>query len=205
MTDHKGLKYTNHYDVLYIDAPLPPPKDSKTRDPPPPSLKRKSKSLANLREKPLPTPVPEPQSDGEEEEEPVYPWYRRRLVAADAASSRYTASQPAVFPRCDFSLSTSGSLNSGLNLFGGLVDDRAKNDVYTISVKDQSVTRLYTIGDIPPPRFGHASAFAGSVVVVWGGDTQSASSNQIRARAKYDNGLHFLNLGRFPNSLRLCP
>ncbi|KAI0778412.1 galactose oxidase [Trametes elegans] len=50
------------------------------------------------------------------------------------------------------------------------------------------------MGDIPPARFGHGSAFAGSVVVVWGGDTMSASSHQIRARARYDNGLYFLNL-----------
>ncbi|TBU41845.1 galactose oxidase, partial [Dichomitus squalens] len=53
---------------------------------------------------------------------------------------------------------------------------------------------LYTIGDIPPPRFGQAGACAGSVAVVWGGDTTSASSNQLQARAKYDNGLYFLNL-----------
>ena len=34
-------------------------------------------------------------------------------------------------------------------------------------------------------------------MVVWGGDIMSASSNPIRARAKYDNGLYFLNLGEF--------
>ncbi|KAI0673362.1 galactose oxidase [Trametes maxima] len=50
------------------------------------------------------------------------------------------------------------------------------------------------MGDVPPTRFGHGSAFAGSVVVVWGGDTMSASSHQLRARARYDNGLYFLNL-----------
>ncbi|KAI0375227.1 galactose oxidase [Pilatotrama ljubarskyi] len=50
------------------------------------------------------------------------------------------------------------------------------------------------MGDIPSARFGHGSAFAGSVVVVWGGDTVSASANQLRTRAKYDNALYFLNL-----------
>lgn len=99
-----------------------------------------------------------------------------------------------MFPRSDFSLSTPGAAAAGLNLFGGL-DDRAKNDVYSISVCDFAVTRLYTMGDIPSTRFGHGSAFAGSVVVVWGGDTMSASSHQLRARARYDNGLYFLNLG----------
>ncbi|KAI0654196.1 galactose oxidase [Cubamyces menziesii] len=50
------------------------------------------------------------------------------------------------------------------------------------------------MGDLPSTRFGHKSAFAGSVVVVWGGDTITASSHQLRARTRYDNGLYFLNL-----------
>ena len=189
----KKFHSTSEVDVLVIDVPpRPPPKDDAPLSPQPPLTARSDSSESSFRDKPLPTPIPE-----EEEEDssgPQYPWYRRRLLASDNAS-RYTPTQPSLFPRCDFSLSTSGSTGAGLNLFGGLVNDRAKNDVYTISVKDQSVTRLYTIGDIPQPRFGHASAYAGSVVVVWGGDIMSASSNPIRARAKYDNGLYFLNLG----------
>ena len=195
-TEHKELKYTKQYDVLLIDTPSPPPKEPRSRGPPPPALKRRSKSVTNLREKPLPVPVPQREREpAEDESEPVFPWYRRRLCTADDASSRYTPAQPALLPRSDFALSVSGSSNTGLNLVGGLVNDRAKNDVYSLSAKDLSVTRQYTTGDHPPPRFGHASASAGSVVVVWGGDTMSASSNQIRARAKYDNGLYFLNLG----------
>ncbi|TFK86157.1 galactose oxidase [Polyporus arcularius HHB13444] len=187
----RKFKSTSEVDVVVIDAPpLPPPKDNVPRSPPPPLTPKSATSETSFKDKPLPTPVPEPEDDSCE---PSYPWYCRRLLAPDN-TSRYAPSQPAVFPRSDFALSTSGSTGSGLNLFGGLVGDRAKNDVYTISVKDRSVTRLYTIGDIPQPRYGHASAYAGSVVVVWGGDIMSASSNPIRARAKYDNGLYFLNL-----------
>ena len=164
------------------------------------STPRALKSIPKREEKPLPIPKPEPELKLSERR---YPWYKRRLLDADN-TSRYTSPQPFVFPRTDFALSTSGSSKAGLNLFGGLVHDRAKNDVYSISVNDRSVTRLYTIGDMPPPRFGQKSAFAGSVVVVWGGDTMSASSNQLRASAKYDNGLYFLNLGTFQLEFHPC-
>ena len=129
----------------------------------------------------------------EDEEPPTQPWYRRRLISS---SQTGTYARPSIFPRSDFALSTPGAAAAGLNLFGGL-DDRAKNDVYSISVNDFSVSRLYTMGDLPSTRFGHKSAFAGSVVVVWGGDTITASSHQLRARTRYDNGLYFLNLGEY--------
>lgn len=197
--ERKELTYSADIDVLLIDAPTPPPKDRFTIAPPP---LRPVKPVPKREEKPLPIPKFEPRKPAPQETEPIYPWYRRKLLAADNAS-RYTSSQPSIFPRSDFSLSASGSSKAGLNLFGGLSSDRAKNDAYTISVNDQSVTRLYTIGDIPPPRFGHKSAFAGSVVVVWGGDITSASSNQLKATAKYDNGLYFLNLGMSVPSTRV--
>ncbi|RPD82332.1 galactose oxidase [Lentinus tigrinus ALCF2SS1-7] len=187
----KDFSSTSAVDVLVIDAPPPPPpKDNVPPSPLSSLTARSDSSESSARNKPLPTPIPEVEDDSSD---PGYPWYCRRLLASDS-TSRYTPLQPSLFPRSDFSLSTSGSTGAGLNLFGGLVNDRAKNDVYTVSLNDQSVSRLYTIGDIPQPRFGHASAYAGSVVVVWGGDIMSASSNPIRARAKFDNGLYFLNL-----------
>ncbi|KAI0756782.1 hypothetical protein C8Q80DRAFT_1224263 [Daedaleopsis nitida] len=196
----KGLgKHPKQHDIIVIDAPLPPPKDITPPSSAPPSptpLTIKLKSHDSPRDKPLPPPIVESDSGSEledEDSEPVFPWYRRRLLASDS-TSRPTTTQPSLLPRCDFSLSNAGSSSAALSLIGGLVDERAQNDVYTVSVQDLSFARLYTTGDVPPPRFGHASASAGSVVVVWGGDTISASSNQIRARAKYDNGLYFLNL-----------
>ena len=191
--ERKELKCSTDIDIILIDAPTPPPKDRFTITLPPP---RQIKPAPKRDEKPLPIPKPDRSL---KETEPVYPWYRRKLHAADSAS-RYTSSQPSIFPRSDFALSASGSSKSGLNLFGGLSHDRAKNDVYSVSLKEQSASRLYTIGDIPPPRFGHKSAYAGSVVVVWGGDITSATSNQLKVTAKYDNGLYFLNLG----TLAIC-
>ena len=212
---NKSQKYAAEFDVLLIDAPPLPPKPPsppaspthtvRAEEPPAkqskeqPSEKAEPKALAQqeagkeVEEKSMPTPDAEPEL---EDSDPLYPWYRRRLHSPTDNTSKYTAAQPSLFPRSDFALSTSGSSRGGLNLLGGLVNDRAKNDVYTISVHDHSVTRLFTIGDIPPPRFGQAGACAGSVAVVWGGDTTSASSNQLSARAKYDNGLYFLNLGQ---------
>ncbi|KAI8990492.1 hypothetical protein BD414DRAFT_413960 [Trametes punicea] len=119
-----------------------------------------------------------------------HPWYHHRLITSPQEGVYVPSS---VFPRSDFSLSTSGVAAAGLNLFGGL-DDRARNDIYSISIEDFSVTRLNTTGDIPPTRFGHISACAGSVVVIWGGDTVTASSHQLRTRATFDNGLYCLNL-----------
>ncbi|KAL1951467.1 hypothetical protein VTO73DRAFT_616 [Trametes versicolor] len=198
-------KVSEYDEILLIDAPSPPPKDRKsllhflpqlefeselTEKPPPlPDTKVQPDPAPEPEARPPPELSPKPSSSPEPENdtEPEHPWYRRRLVCSGGTC------YPSVFPRSDFSLSTPGAAAAGLNLFGGL-DDRAKNDVYSISVCDFAVTRLYTMGDIPSTRFGHGSAFAGSVVVVWGGDTMSASSHQLRARARYDNGLYFLNL-----------
>ncbi|KAH9944187.1 uncharacterized protein BXZ73DRAFT_96680 [Epithele typhae] len=155
-SEPQELKIPFQVDVLLIEAPTPPPKDrfEVTAYPERHPLER--------HQKPLPIPRLELTL---EDTEPIFPWYRRRFIYPDTGS-RYTPSQPSVFPRSDFAFAAPASGKTGLNLFGGLVNDRAKNDVYSISAQDQGVTRLYTIGDIPSPRFGQKSAFAGSVLVI---------------------------------------
>ncbi|CDO72998.1 hypothetical protein BN946_scf185007.g52 [Trametes cinnabarina] len=193
-------KFTESDEVLLITTPFPPPKDRKSfRLIPKLEFEPKSPdSSASPPKDPTPPSEPEPPPkaaatpppDDEEEEPPAHPWYRRRLVSSPRECGHEC---PSVFPRSDFSLSTSGVAAAGLTFFGGL-DDRARNDVYSISIDDLSVRRLYTSGDSPSTRFGHGSASAGSVVAIWGGDTFTASSHQLRTRTRYDNGLYFLNL-----------
>ncbi|KAI1789781.1 hypothetical protein LXA43DRAFT_1096032 [Ganoderma leucocontextum] len=201
----KELRYDTDLDALPIEGlPPVPPKDSCPPVLPlPPCLLGPQKKLVpkskvqaedTAAQESVGTSFPKLKAHPEtEESEPEYPWYRRRLHFPTDSTPKSTTSQPSLFPRTDFAMSASGS-RAGLSLFGGLVNERAQNDAYTISVKDQSIKHLKTFGDVPTPRFGQASAFAGSVVVVWGGDATSASCNQLRASVKYDNALYFLNL-----------
>ena len=204
----KDFRYDADLDALLVDGlpPLPPKKSGPPVLPLPSCLLEAKEKLtakpevqaedAVARES-VGTPVPRPKTHPEtEDDEPEYPWYRQRLHFPTDSTPKSTASHPSLFPRTDFAVSASRSSHASLSLFGGLVNERAQNDAYTISVKDQSIKQLKTFGDVPTPRFGQASAFAGSVVVVWGGDATSASSNQLRTSVKYDNALYFLNLGK---------
>ena len=80
-----------------------------------------------------------------------------------------------------------------LFLFGGLVRETVRNDLYLVSTRDLSATLLQTTGEIPSPRVGHASALVGSVLIVWGGDTKTSS--KAKPGDKQDDGLYLLNLG----------
>lgn len=202
----KHFRYDADLDALLLERlpPLPPKDSGPPRLPLPSCLLEPTQKLVAKPEvrlegavaqesvgTSLPKPKPHP---GSEDSEPEYPWYRRRLHLPPDSTPKPRASQSSLFPRTDFAVSASRSSHASLSLFGGLVNERAQNDAYTISVKDQSLKQLKTFGDVPTPRFGQASAFAGSVVVVWGGDATSASCNQLRASVKYDNALYFLNL-----------
>jgi hypothetical protein len=69
--------------------------------------------------------------------------------------------------------------------------------LYTFSSRDLSVALLQTVGEIPPPRIGHASALVSTVLIVWGGDTKTdPKSNPSDAQ---DDGLYLLNLSTSPS------
>lgn len=80
-------------------------------------------------------------------------------------------------------------------MFGGLVEDTPRNDLYLISADNRYTTRVRTTGEIPSPRVGHASAVVGSVLIVWGGETSGIS--RARYGVEQDNGLYLLNLRKF--------
>ncbi|KAG8927063.1 Negative regulator of mitotic exit, partial [Tulasnella sp. 408] len=97
---------------------------------------------------------------------------------------------PSPFPRCGHSLPPTSTASGELLLFGGLVGGQIKNDLYSLSTSDHSVSLIETDGEVPPPRVGHASVLAGGMLVVWGGITAyGANPNE-----QQDDALYLLNL-----------
>jgi N-acetylneuraminic acid mutarotase len=101
-----------------------------------------------------------------------------------------TSPSPSPFPRYGHALPATTTANGELYIFGGLVKEAPRNDLYLFSAKELSATLLQTTGEVPSPRVGHASAVISNVLIVWGGDTTSDSSS----RDKHDDGLYLLNL-----------
>jgi hypothetical protein len=89
--------------------------------------------------------------------------------------------------------------NGDLYLFGGLVYETLRNDLYQYNSRELAVKYLQTGGEIPPPRVGHAAGSVGSVLIVWGGDTRGEMQSEPTDRL--DDGLYLLNLGA---SARRC-
>ncbi|GAA6036042.1 hypothetical protein JCM8097_006582 [Rhodosporidiobolus ruineniae] len=122
---------------------------------------------------------------------------------------------PLPFPRYGHSvnpLAAAQSSTGDLYVFGGLVQNTVKNDLYVIHcapppppplsseksalaspaaagpTSPLQVALLETRGEVPGPRVGHASVSVGNVLIVWGGDTKT------RAEERQDDGLYLLNL-----------
>jgi hypothetical protein len=89
---------------------------------------------------------------------------------------------------------TSATSNGELYLFGGLVGQQVRNDLYLFSTRDLSATLVQTAGEIPSPRVGHKAAIVSNVLIVWGGETKS--DRRVKPE-KEDDGLYLLNLGAF--------
>lgn len=132
----------------------------------------------------------------------AYPWSQRKLILPPpvilpkAGQAAPTNPSPSPFPRYGHALPATATATGELFLFGGLVRDNVRNDLYLFSTRDLSATMLQTAGEIPSPRVLHASALVGSVLIVWGGDTKS--HNRAGAEDKQDDGLYLLNLGTVP-------
>ncbi|KAI0046599.1 hypothetical protein FA95DRAFT_1679639 [Auriscalpium vulgare] len=130
---------------------------------------------------------------------PAYPWSARRLhvlppvyISKPSAAST-SAPSPSPFPRYGHALPATATSTGELYLFGGLVHESARNDLYVFSTRELSATLLQTSGEIPSPRVGHASALVSSVLLVWGGDTKTDA--RARPNDKQDESLYLLNLG----------
>ncbi|GAA5993422.1 hypothetical protein JCM5350_006875 [Sporobolomyces pararoseus] len=146
----------------------------------------------------------------------LYPWSQRKISLLPSqllpppsanVSSNHPSSpsapilgpqSPPPFPRYGHSVNPIASPNGDLYIFGGLVANSVKNDLYLVScsspqfgsgpASNLGVSLVETRGEVPGPRVGHASVGVGNVLIVWGGDTKS------RPEERQDDGLYLLNL-----------
>jgi hypothetical protein len=146
----------------------------------------------------------------------VYPWSQRSLVMNpprfldETRQAPPGALSPSPFPRYGHAANSLASAAGEVYLFGGLVRESVKNDLYTVYVDKViqppgtappgappgtvalgggvNATLVQTTGEIPPPRVGHATVLVSNVLILWGGDTK------VRADDKQDEGLYLLNL-----------
>jgi len=147
------------------------------------------------------TAASQQQQQQQQPRQPTYPWSQRKLnlnppvtLPRPGIAPPQTPS-PSPFPRYGHALTSTANAAGELLLFGGLVREQVRNDIYLISTRELSATMLQTTGDIPSPRVGHASALVGSVLIVWGGDTRT--NNKPKPGDFHDDGLYLLNLCKF--------
>jgi hypothetical protein len=143
----------------------------------------------------------------------VYPWSQRgltmnapRFLDEARQAAAVGAISPSPFPRYGHAANSAASATGEIYLFGGLVRESVKNDLYVVYVDKVvqppsqpnapapsvlggvNATLVQTTGEIPPPRVGHATVLVANVLILWGGDTK------VRADDKQDEGLYLLNL-----------
>ncbi|KAK7695007.1 hypothetical protein QCA50_002195 [Cerrena zonata] len=75
-------------------------------------------------------------------------------------------------------------------LFGGVVDNRRANDVYSIDPTSFVYQRLHTTGDSPGPRCGHTGVLYWNSLIVWGGETRRNPSDS----GPLDKAVYILDL-----------
>ncbi|TFK34116.1 hypothetical protein BDQ12DRAFT_669674 [Crucibulum laeve] len=127
------------------------------------------------------------------------PWSARQLVIQPpkmlpkSSVLPPTYPYPSPFPRYGHSIPANATPSGDLYLFGGLVADSARNDLYIFSTSNNAAALVQTDYDIPSPRVGHASALVSSVLIVWGGDTKT-DPMEGSSEEKQDDGLYLLNL-----------
>jgi hypothetical protein len=106
---------------------------------------------------------------------------------------------PSPFFRYGHALPATATAAGELFLFGGLVHGSARNDLYVFSIRDLSAALLQTSGEVPAPRVGHAGALVSSVLLVWGGHTNTGGQDVMAEQQ--DDSLYLLNLGTSDRSV----
>ena len=116
-----------------------------------------------------------------------FPWSTRplRLFAPQASPPQPPVSP---FPRYGLSVPPFPSHSGHMLVFGGLVHETVRNDMWSMDVRDCTTMPVKTKGDAPMPRVGHASAIADRIMLVWGGDTK------VKQNDSQDEALYVLDL-----------
>lgn len=122
----------------------------------------------------------------------TYPWSTRPLRLFAPQTSPPIAPQ-SPFPRYGLSVPGFPSHSGHMLIFGGLVHENVRNDLWSMDVRDCTTMSVKTKGDSPMPRVGHASAIADRIMIVWGGDTK------VKPEDKQDEGLYILDLRELPH------
>ncbi|EAU92720.2 hypothetical protein CC1G_01765 [Coprinopsis cinerea okayama7 len=148
-----------------------------------------------------------PQQPPQQSQRPGYPWAVKRLsllppaVLPKPGAVPPSSPSPSPFPRYGHALPASPTVGGELYLFGGLVRESARNDLYVIHTKDNTAQLVQTAGEPPSPRVGHACALVSQVLIVWGGDTKmdtsmSGPAGRMPGRPgdKLDDALYLLNI-----------
>ncbi|KDQ63357.1 hypothetical protein JAAARDRAFT_375900 [Jaapia argillacea MUCL 33604] len=175
-----------------------PPSQS-TPSPPQPIYQQPPQPQTQPQSQPQPQPQPAPApAPAPSQSRPAYPWSQRRLNLPPPVTlpkpgvAPPSSPSPSPFPRYGHAMPVTPTPNGELYLFGGLVRESVKNDLYLFSARDLSATLLQTGGEVPSPRVGHAAALVSNVLIVWGGDTKT--DGKVRMGDKLDDGLYLLNL-----------
>ncbi|KAK8858500.1 hypothetical protein IAR55_002727 [Kwoniella newhampshirensis] len=116
-----------------------------------------------------------------------YPWMVRPLRLYHPQTSPPSAPQ-SPFPRYGLSVPAFPSHSGHMLIFGGLVHERVRNDLWSMDIRDCVTMPVKTKGETPIPRVGHASAMADRIMIVWGGDTK------VNVDDAQDEGLYILDL-----------
>ena len=116
-----------------------------------------------------------------QQSQPLYPW---------SAHTPPSGQSPSPFPREGFALSTSATAAGELFLFSGYFRRSwsASNDLYVFSTRNFSTTPLQTSGEVPSPRYAHHAVLTSTILLIWGGTTDSTDQND-------DDSFYLLNLG----------
>jgi hypothetical protein len=93
------------------------------------------------------------------------------------------------FPRYGLSTPPVATPSGHLFLFGGLVSESVRNDLFLLDCKTLTVAPVPPKGEVPIARVGHATALVGNVLITWGGDTKTQVDDE------QDQGLYLLNMG----------
>lgn len=138
----------------------------------------------------------------------VYPWGKKYVTMNPPRFLDETRKpppgvlSPPPFPRYGHATNQATGSNHEVYIFGGLVRDSVKNDMYIMRIEPVQIQRssgikmdialnatlVQTSGHAPLPRVGHAAVLVSNVFILWGGDTK------MRAEDPQDEALYLLNL-----------